>query len=212
MATSVMDVPPHWFEGSNTRTVVGAQSAFRFVNERIKYWIAYFEKLVKKAFLISYGVVIQNELESRARQISYAALTPERLLGIYADEEVEVHMPCTPIAGPADIRQLYLDGMIDKEGASRHLFTILGVPTQDISLVEPPILPTAGGKPIKSQPSIFYFFLFKVALYHFYSECLPSQASGLGNHLPESPPRTHEGNCFPEPRPQNRGGSCFPGA
>jgi hypothetical protein len=164
MATSVMDVPPHWFEGTNTRTVVGAQSAFRFVNERVKYWIGFFERVTKKAFLVSYGVVIQNELENRVRQISYAALTPERLLGIYADEEVEVHMPCTPIAGPADIRQLYLDGMMDKETAAAHLFTILGVPIQDVSIVEPPILPDS--KPIKTQPSIFYFFL-EVVFHHF---------------------------------------------
>jgi hypothetical protein len=130
ICSSVMDVPPNWIQGTSAKTVAAAHSSSRFVNERIKHWIGLFERTTKKAFILAYGDMIQANLEDM-RKIS-------NLISLYADEEIVIIMPCTPVANISDIQQIYSNGMISKENAALHIFNIIGVPANDIELVEPP--------------------------------------------------------------------------
>lgn len=130
ICSSIMDVPPNWIQGTSAKTVAAAHSSSRFVNERIKHWISLFERLCKKAIISAYGSTIQNELDD-FRKI-------KNIVSLYADEEIVVIMPCTPVANIGDIQQIYTNGMISKENAALHIFNIIGVPATDIEMVQPP--------------------------------------------------------------------------
>jgi hypothetical protein len=136
LSSAIMDIPLNWIENTGSMTTrANAQGNVRFVNEKIQDWINYFERLLKKAFLINYGETIQQEL-------TY----------MFADEEVEVYMQCTPLASANDIRQIYMDGMISKKNAATHIFNTLGLPNSEIEISEPVILPTTTTKKAALNP------------------------------------------------------------
>lgn len=141
LSSAIMDVPLSWIETSTTRTVAGVQGSIRFVNERIKSWIEYFVRITKKAFLIGNGTLIQEQLDFVRRRKK--KLSEQELISIYADEEVDVYISCSPIAHVNDVRQTYYDGFMKKEKAAEHIFSILGIPITDINISEqPPIMST----------------------------------------------------------------------
>ena len=136
LSSAIMDIPLNFVENTGSRTTTAnIQGSMRFVNERIKDWIKFFERLTKKAFLINYGNVIQDELDKKNHN---KKLKPEQLISIYADQEVDVYMECSPIANVSDLRQAYYDGMIKKEDVAHHIFNVLGIPKTDIHISEFP--------------------------------------------------------------------------
>lgn len=137
VSSAVMDIPANLLEIATTRaaTQINVQGNIRIVNERIKEWINYFQRITKKVFLLGYGDMIQEELNHRH---FHGRLKPDELISIYADQEVEVYMKCSPIAQISDIRQAWLDGMMKKKTATQHTFSILGIPQGEISLTEYP--------------------------------------------------------------------------
>jgi len=63
---------------------------------------------------------------------------PRKLLELYADTEVQVYMPCTPIASPKDIAAVHMAGYMTKRTAAEHTFNILGISHADLSISEYP--------------------------------------------------------------------------
>lgn len=120
-ASAVMDIPLQMIESSG-RLATNMQGIMRFVNERIKEWLAFFEMITKKAFMLSYGKVIEETL----------AKQPQKALRHFADQSIEVHIPVTPVAGYEDLKLAYTDGLYDKDKFAQHGFNALGLPLEDI--------------------------------------------------------------------------------
>ena len=143
MASAIMDVPISLIEGAG-KNAANVQGSFRILNERIKDRQEYRKKITKKAFLIIYGKVIQEDLNRRTRLIH--SERPDIMLELYADTEVEIKIRDTPIITAADLQNLNLGGYMDKKVVAEHLFNVFGLPESDISVKkDPPMMPPGGG-------------------------------------------------------------------
>ncbi len=143
MASAIMDVPIALIEGMG-KNAANVQGSFRILNERIKDRQEYRKRITKKAFLIIYGQVIQENLDKRTRLIRRER--PDVMLELYADTEVEIKIKDTPIINASDVQNLNLAGYMDKKVAAEHIFNVLGLPESDISVKkDPPMEPVGGG-------------------------------------------------------------------
>jgi len=141
LASAIMDIPYQLIESSGGRTSANVQGSFRLVNERLKDWNAFFERLTKKWFLMAYGETIQEGLDDenrKRRALPLDVQEPHKMLKLYADTEVNVYMSRTPIANVQDIVNLHLSGYMKKKTAAEHAFSILGLSHADISISDYP--------------------------------------------------------------------------
>lgn len=121
-ASAVMDVPLQMIDSSG-RVSTNMQGIMRFVNERIKEWLSFFEQVTKKVFLLSYGKILEESIQRQPYKM---------LRHLTTDQSVEVHIPVTPVATYADLKQAYKDELYKKETFAEHAFNALGLPAEDI--------------------------------------------------------------------------------
>lgn len=138
LSSSVMDIPLNNIESGGSKTIISVESSLRFVNERIKGWISTFIRATKKAILLAYGDQILEEFGNRYRK-SYTGhnMLDKKAMEIYTDEEVEVLMPCSPIANKQDYYMLWQNGMMSQETTAHYLFNDIGIPPEDITISKP---------------------------------------------------------------------------
>jgi hypothetical protein len=138
LSSSVMDIPLNNIESGGARTTISVESSLRFVNERIKGWISVFVRNTKKALLLAYGEQILEAFGDRYRK-SYTAhnYLDKKSLEIYTDEEIEVIMPCSPIANKQDYYMLWKSGMMAQKTTAQYLFNDIGIPPEDITISQP---------------------------------------------------------------------------
>jgi hypothetical protein len=137
LSGSVMDFPIQLIQAAGTKTSANVSGLLRFVNERIKDWITYFEMATKRAYLLLYGKVIQEGLDQvvRARR---RKLGPVQMIELYASTELEVHMPCTPLASYDQLKQMWMDALWKKKTFAKHAANLYGVSDSDLAVTEEP--------------------------------------------------------------------------
>ena len=108
------------------------------MNERIKDWQDYFIALTKKVFILLYGSFLQNEFDKRTR-ISHNQ-TPSSMLQMFLGSELDIRIPCTPQNQLGDYEKLHMLGMMKQEDAGRYMFNTLGLPLEDMTIEEPPMM------------------------------------------------------------------------
>lgn len=155
LSSSVMDIPLNNIESGGARTTISVESSLRFVNERIKGWISTFVRSTKKALLLAYGDRILEAFGDRYRK-SYTAhnALDKKALEIYTDEEIEVIMPCSPIANKNDYYMLWKSGMMKQEKTAEYLFNDIGLPQEDIFISTPLDLKEDKGSATKKSKTI----------------------------------------------------------
>lgn len=117
VGSALMDIPLQLIESTGVKSQANMQGNLRFINERMQEWIRLFCDVTKQFFLIAYGKQIMGEEAFKNRDI---------------DKEVEVILPCTPIANVDDIMRVHKEGMMLKEDAGSHVFNILGLPSEQL--------------------------------------------------------------------------------
>lgn len=126
LAAGIMDIPLQMTESSG-RLAVNMTGIMRVVNERLRFWVHFFELATKKAFVLAYGDTINAELMRR----------PQKQLDWFAHDEVTVRIVTTPLATYDELKKVYDEGLYDKPTFASHAFTILGLPQDDIFITEP---------------------------------------------------------------------------
>lgn len=121
-SSAVMDVPLQMIDSSG-RVSSNMQGIMRFVNERIKEWLSFFEQVTKKVFLLSYGKILEESIQRQPYKMIQQFTT---------DQSIEVHIPVTPVATYGDLKQAYTDELYKKETFAEHAFNSLGLPKEDI--------------------------------------------------------------------------------
>ena len=81
--------------------------------------------LHRKELEISFGIL--NRMRRDRRQWD-----------IYPEDEIDVFLPCTPVASYDQLRQIYMDGLMKKETLAKHTFNIFALPSDEIELQEYP--------------------------------------------------------------------------
>lgn len=126
-----MDIPYQLIETvGGVKTSASVQGNIRFVNERMKDWNGIFITVTHRILLILYGHILQEGLR---RISSQATENPARMLELFADSELEVYLPCTPLANVEDLIMMEDRQYMDKRTAAEHVFNALGLPHADLS-------------------------------------------------------------------------------
>ena len=120
-ASTIMDFPSKIMT-DNKRTSAQATNTLRFVNERIKEWIGYFENRTKNALLLAYGDQLQNDINNNF----------DFMFSI--QDELTVEMPCTPLASFEDLEKYVDRGIMDQKDFARHAFHLTALPESEIRL------------------------------------------------------------------------------
>jgi hypothetical protein len=130
VGAALMDYPLSAIEGSgSTKTTANLESNMRHINERVKSWTRFFERLVKKVFLLAYGkVLFGDEFKGSAKNV----------LALYADTRVTVTLQCSPFTPYDAIRQFHMDGLMGKEDMAHHAFANAGLSQDEINVTEYP--------------------------------------------------------------------------
>jgi hypothetical protein len=151
LSSSVMDIPLNNIESGGSRTTISVESSLRFVNERIKGWISFFVRNTKKALLLAYGEAFGDRY--RKTYTSHNILD-KKTMDIYSDEEIEVIMPCSPIANKLDYYMLWKSGMMKQDTTAHYLFNDIGIPQEDITISQPLDLKESDQKKQKTKKII----------------------------------------------------------
>jgi len=120
-ASIIMDFPSKNMT-DNKRTSTQAANSLRFVNERIKEWIGFFENRTKNALLIAYGDQLQNDINN-AFDFMFSV-----------QDELIVEMPCTPLASFEDLEKYVDRGIMDQKDFAKHAFHLSALPESEIKL------------------------------------------------------------------------------
>ncbi len=128
MAAAVMDVPLQLTESSG-RMVQNMQGIMRFINERIKFWLVFFETVTRKIFITAYGKGLQDEMRQRK-----PCSVPE----YYVEDDVKIRISVTPIATYDDLKKAYEDQLYSRDNFAIHAFNALGLPQEDIIFEQEP--------------------------------------------------------------------------
>lgn len=151
---AIMDIPLQLTESSG-KLGQNMQGIMRFINERVKYWLSYFETVTRRVFVMAYGMGLEQEMRSR---------TPYSVRQLYIQESVHVRIPVTPIATFDDLKKVYDSGLYNQHAFAIHTFNALGLPSEDIAIPEDsvklapqpeeePKRPPKKARPVTSDPS-----------------------------------------------------------
>lgn len=123
LAAAIMDVPLQLTESSG-KHAQNLQGIMRFINERIKFWLIFFENVTRKIFVMAYGNGLQEEMRTRR---------PHSVHNYYIQDDIEVRIPVTPIASYDDLKKAYEDQLYTQHAFATHAFHALGLPYEDIA-------------------------------------------------------------------------------
>lgn len=130
--SSMMDIPLGAIETSGGKNVANVQGILRFINERIKDWTRHGGNIIQKILVMSYGQVVEAELQNQRKILR--VIQPEKHLNYMASEEIKVKIAATPLLAVQDVLQLATIGFMKDEVAAAHIFNILGLPEEEISI------------------------------------------------------------------------------
>ena len=138
-AGGIMDYPMNMINpqsGSRSATS-NVQSNLRFINEKIKWALAFFSSITKRAFLISYGQVLQRGLNEfvRLRRKNFG---PRAMMDLHVELEVEIEMSCTPIISLDDLDWIHNKSLMRKRDIGRHALHNFAIPLKELHVTEWP--------------------------------------------------------------------------
>lgn len=141
-AASIMDFPLEMVQPVSAARASNVQGNLRFVNERIKDALVFFEQVTKRAFLVSYGRMVQQSLDDvvrTARILSRKSdLDAYDIVDLHARSETHVEMSCTPIVSYDELKKVWMDGMMTKDTFAKHAFHMHSLPHEDINVTDWP--------------------------------------------------------------------------
>ena len=124
LASVVMDVPIQMIE-SSSKTATNKEGVTRYLNESVKYWLTFFENLIKRVVLESFGDSIESQMQRMG------------IVDIALDQSIEVRIPVTPIAKLEELSAIYEAQLINQKTYGQHVLNSMGLPEKDLDLSAP---------------------------------------------------------------------------
>lgn len=117
---------------ARTQNVEGAK---RFVNERAKQGIGFFVATAHSALIVAYGKQFEEGFaDFNAWQINRRGGNQDVVAELHPEIDVEVYMTCTPTITYEELRNMWMDEILDKNDFAHHAFEINALPVEQISL------------------------------------------------------------------------------
>lgn len=140
-AAAAMDFAIEFIQPTGSARTQNIKGSERYENERIKDAVRFFTTITKQALIIAYGAQFNQAFdEARGWQIPKKNLNTNRIVELYPELDVQVELACTPFVSYDDLKQMWLDGILNKEDFAHHVFHTRGLPATQITLSDPVIL------------------------------------------------------------------------
>ena len=138
LASAAMDFPVDLMNPKSGSKASNVQGPLRVVNERIKDFLVFFRTVVKHAFLISYGKILQASLDDTVKKARIHARTanmdPRQIMDLNVHVEIHIEMSVTPLTSYDDLKKMWMDSLIDKDTFGKHASAAQSVPIEDIKI------------------------------------------------------------------------------
>ena len=139
LASAAMDFPAELMNPKTGSRASNVQGPLRVVNERIKDFLVFFRTIVKHAFLVSYGSVLQNALDSvvknaRISSRNSSKMDAKNIVDLYVATEIHIEMSVTPLTSYDDLKKMWMDSLIKKDTFAKHASAAQSVPIEDIDI------------------------------------------------------------------------------
>ena len=138
MAAAVMDFSLELIRptgGARSQNIKGSE---RFENERVKEAINYFTNVIKDAFILAYEGELKETFDGVKQYRLRKGGDPSVLLDLYPELDVEVNMSVTPFVNYDQVKEMWTDGIMNKEAFANHAFHMLSLPADQMEVREWP--------------------------------------------------------------------------
>jgi len=141
LAAARMDFSIEFVQPTGSRGGANLGGAERFESERIKEALNFFTAITKTALILAYRKQFEQGFAQakewkRKHPRRNGALVAGDVADMYPELDVEVHMSCTPFMSYADLRSMYMDGLMSKETFAHHAFHMRALPHHEIEIGE----------------------------------------------------------------------------
>lgn len=137
MASAVMDFSLELIQPMGSARSQNIKGAERFENERVKETIGFFTSVVRDALVIAYEKELKETFEEVRKWRTHNG-DPQSVAELFPELDVEVNMSCTPFVQYEELKQMWMDGLMDKESFAGHAFQMLSLPSDQMNVSEWP--------------------------------------------------------------------------
>jgi len=136
MAAAVMDFALELIQPSGSARTQNVQGSERFENERIKESIGFFTRITQEALVIAYRKQFEDTFaETKRFRVAHSARgDPAAIVEMYPELDVVVDMSCTPFVQYEELKEMWTDGIMDKDTFASHAFHMRSLPNDQINV------------------------------------------------------------------------------
>jgi hypothetical protein len=136
MASAIMDFSLELIMPTGSARTQNIQGSERFENERIKEGLNFFTTITQEAFVVAYRKQFEKTFEDAKRFRLNNAIhgDPSAIAEMYPELDVQVDMSCTPFLQYAELKEMWMDGLMDKETFAQHSFHMRSLPHEQINV------------------------------------------------------------------------------
>ena len=137
MASAIMDFSIELIQPTGSAKTQNIKGSERFENERVKETISFFIGVVRDAFIIAYEKDLK-ETFADVKSWRTRRGDPHSVAELYPELDVEINMSCTPFVDYDGLKQMWTDGIMDKEAFAGHAFHMRSLPAEQMQVREWP--------------------------------------------------------------------------
>lgn len=140
MASAVMDFALELIQPTGSARTQNIKGSERFENERIKEALGFFTSITQTAIVIAYRKQFEKTFADAKRwRINNAVHgDPSAIVEMYPELDVHVDMSCTPFVEYDGLKEMWTDGIMDKDTFAMHAFHMRSLPHDQINVTSWP--------------------------------------------------------------------------
>lgn len=161
MAAAIMDFSMELIMPTGSARTQNIAGSERFENERIKEGLNFFTSVTQIALVVAYRKQFEKTFEDAKRWRINNSIhgDPTAIAEMYPELDVQVDMSCTPFLQYSELKEMWMDGLMDKETFAQHSFHMRSLPHEQINIRDWPdrlpkellVKPTNPTKPPKKK-------------------------------------------------------------
>lgn len=136
MASAIMDFSLELIMPTGSARTQNIAGSERFENERIKEGLNFFTSVTQTALINAYRKQFENTFEDAKRWRINNSIhgDPSAIAEMYPELDVQVDMSCTPFLQYSELKEMWMDGLMDKETFAQHSFHMRSLPHEQINI------------------------------------------------------------------------------
>lgn len=129
-AAAIMQFSLELIQPTGSARTQNIQGAERFQNEHAKYWLNFLTTKTQDALIDCYRRQFEQTFEDAKqwRINNRAHGDPAAIAELYPELDVEVEMECTPFVQYEELKEMWMDGILDKEDLADHAYHMRSLP------------------------------------------------------------------------------------